>query len=180
MNKVNEKFLDAALKAALDESIQQEMAALPSDEELNEMFPPSADFDKRIMKIIGKEKRPSRRKIFTRMAASVAVLLVGAVSAWAFFVDREPAAAYEEVFPVPEVVWFDADIVREYGEYAFDDGDWFRTIYIAGHEVTIFESMWEGGFHTITWYEGDNVFQIFSNAEIDELIKMVEKILLPF
>ena len=85
----NEKLFDAMVKAAFEEAAEQEMAALPSNEELNEMYPPSEAFDNRIMAIIEKEEKAYREryknghngykrnriiKTFTRVAASIAVL----------------------------------------------------------------------------------------------------------
>jgi len=82
----NEKLFDAMVKAAFEEAAEQEMAALPGNEELNEMYPPSEAFDKRIMAIIAREEKaysdrykngPKRSRIiktFARVAASIAVL----------------------------------------------------------------------------------------------------------
>ena len=78
----NEKLFDAMVKTAFEEAVQQEMDSLPSREKLNEMYPSSEAFDKQIMAIIAKEEKTYKRrqaskqalKVFTRIAASIAIL----------------------------------------------------------------------------------------------------------
>ena len=74
----NEKLYEALLKAAVDESAIQEINSLPSDEELNRMYPRSASLDKRIASIIKKAERGYKKKrlirTITKTAASLAIL----------------------------------------------------------------------------------------------------------
>ena len=74
-NNLNEKIFDAMLKVAFEEAVNQELASYPSDEELNKLYPPSAAFNKRIMKIIAKHERASKRKQAARSILRVAAAI---------------------------------------------------------------------------------------------------------
>ncbi|MGI6576551.1 MAG: hypothetical protein ACOX1Q_00595 [Eubacteriales bacterium] len=51
----NEKIFDALLKVAVDEALKREMESLPSVEELDKIYKPSAAMDKRIKDLIKME-----------------------------------------------------------------------------------------------------------------------------
>ncbi|MCL1883825.1 MAG: DUF4367 domain-containing protein [Defluviitaleaceae bacterium] len=79
----NEKIFEAMLKIAAEEALMREMDALPSLEELNEMYPRSKEFDKRIMKMINRHYRAEKikiaAKIFARIAAVVCIFFTVSV-----------------------------------------------------------------------------------------------------
>lgn len=105
---MDNKMFEAMLKAAAQEAEEREMASLPSDEKLNEMYPPSNILDKRIKGIIAREYRAGKRKrflrIFVNAAASVCVLFtVGSLALMGmdFFGAYVPeTAATEQAAPV--------------------------------------------------------------------------------
>jgi len=87
----NEKMLDAILKVAAEEALKEEMAALPSLDELNKMYQSSGTLEKKIQGIISKEKSKYKRKRFFRklgklgklgkiVAIFIAVLSISAVA----------------------------------------------------------------------------------------------------
>ena len=199
----NEKLFDALVKAALEEAAEQESSSYPSKEELDKMYPRSADFDKRIMRLIAKEERAYKRKrsmrVFTRIAASIAVLFVVGVSTVFFWnIASSPgvpdAQAEVHSYVLPRVA-FDAatdELSDNFIEAEFTDDEFFDLEYnwggwdfyvrefvidINGQEINIFEATWDGGYHAITWEQEDVHFHISSNADIDELIAMVENFL---
>jgi len=80
-----DKLFDAMLKIAIEESVQRELASLPSDEELNAAYPASDILNEKVMRIIAKEKQAKTRKgwskSYVRIAASLVVLfMVGTVA----------------------------------------------------------------------------------------------------
>jgi len=56
-----ENLFEAMLKVAVEETVDRKLASLPSNEELNKMFPPTVA-DEKILKIIADEKRKSKRQ----------------------------------------------------------------------------------------------------------------------
>ena len=73
----NEKVFDALLKIAAEELMREKMDALPSLEELNQMYPRSASLDKKIYAIINKEKRRVwRNKALRGFAKAAAVFSI--------------------------------------------------------------------------------------------------------
>jgi len=63
-NDKNEVMFNALLKAAINEKFQEEIDALPTNEELNELYKPSAKLDLRIKKLINKNYRKSKMQSF--------------------------------------------------------------------------------------------------------------------
>lgn len=58
----NEKILDALLKIAAEDVAEEEVAALPSPEELNNMHYPSDSLEKRVRAMITKDEKTKKRK----------------------------------------------------------------------------------------------------------------------
>jgi hypothetical protein len=77
-DNLSDEIYEALLKVAVNEAIRQDVEAMPSCEELNELYKPSPAFEKRIMKIIDKrfaKRRFSRTlKSFGRIAAIVSII----------------------------------------------------------------------------------------------------------
>jgi len=75
----NEKIFDALLKVAVDEALKREMESLPSVEELDKIYKPSAAMDKRIKDLIKKDVRKRKRsgiiKRAGKAAASIAIII---------------------------------------------------------------------------------------------------------
>ena len=130
----NEKLFDTMVKAAFEEAVRQEMDSLPGFEKLNEMYPSSKAFDKRIMTIISKEEKLYKRrqaprqafKVFTRIAASVAMLftvstlvLMSMETSRIFIFNTIMDVQYERPHAAMEFVPFG-------GEFEFDviEGPW--------------------------------------------------------
>ena len=126
----NEKLFDAIVKTAFEEAVQKEMDSLPSREKLNEMYPSSEAFDKRIMSIIAKEEKAYKRrqsskqalKVFTRIAASIAILftvstlaLMSVETSRIFIFNTFMGTQYEHPHATMEFVPFDGEI-----EFGFD------------------------------------------------------------
>ena len=88
----NEKLFDGMLKTALEETTINEMETLPSQKELDEMFPRSEIFDKKVSKIINREEKSYKKKrnikrIYKFVAVFVALIIatgivVYSVEAW--------------------------------------------------------------------------------------------------
>ena len=76
----DEKLFDALLKVASEEAFRQEIEGMPSCEEMNETYKPSAELDKKICNMIKRQKINTRLKramwITTRIAASLGVAIV--------------------------------------------------------------------------------------------------------
>ena len=76
----SENLFNAIAKVATEEAAKQEMAALPSREELKKLYPDGEAFYENMMKKINKhdraEKMKKARKIFYRFVASVAVVFI--------------------------------------------------------------------------------------------------------
>jgi len=62
----NEKIFDALLRVAAEEVMKEEIATMPSIEELNKLHPSSDALNKRIQIIINREKRAVARKLVLR------------------------------------------------------------------------------------------------------------------
>jgi len=187
----SEKLFDAVLKAALEEATEQEAASYPSKEALDEMHPPSPAFNKRIMQIIAKEERTYKRKrsmrTFVRVTASIAVLFtvgIGTFVYWNLLTppvdihDEHPIAAIDsarlsdEEFYAPEP-WSDT------WDDAWDWGIAEETVIdINGQEVFLLEATWDGGYHFITWEHDDTVFQLSSNADVEDLLSVMESLIM--
>ena len=73
--KRNEKIFEALLSVAAAEVMEEEMAALPGLEKLNEMYVASETLDKKIKGIIKKESRTHRRKQGIKTFGRVAAIL---------------------------------------------------------------------------------------------------------
>ena len=75
----NEKLFEAVVKVAVEEALDHEIDSYPNENELNKMYPRSAALDKRVMRIINKAAKDSRKKkslpLFVRVAASFLVLV---------------------------------------------------------------------------------------------------------
>ncbi|MCL2199171.1 MAG: DUF4367 domain-containing protein [Defluviitaleaceae bacterium] len=82
----NKKVFDALFNIAAEEALKEEMDALPSCEELNEIYPRTKSLDKKVYDAINREKRIAKRKktinTFTKIAAGfciIAMLCMGAL-----------------------------------------------------------------------------------------------------
>lgn len=77
---MNEKLFEAMLKIATDEALREEMENLPSNEELNKMYPRTKSLDKKVNAVFKREFRVARRKkalqTFSRMAAVFSIFTV--------------------------------------------------------------------------------------------------------
>jgi len=69
---MDEKLFEALLKIATDEAVREEMEALPTDEELNKMYPRTKSLDKKVNAVLAREFRAARRKKALRMFAQIA------------------------------------------------------------------------------------------------------------
>jgi len=76
----NERLFDSMLEVAAEEAMLQRMDSLPTCEELDKMYPLSAELDSRIKKIITKEARYHKRKnlldIFMKVAACIGITFI--------------------------------------------------------------------------------------------------------
>jgi len=73
---MDDKIYKAIFKAAAEEALREEMAALPSDEELNEMYPRTKTLDKKVNAVLKQEFKTARRKQRLRLAARVAAVVI--------------------------------------------------------------------------------------------------------
>jgi len=71
MNSRKEAIFEALLKIAANESLLREAEALPSSEELGELYKPSAAMDKKIRKMIARAERAKKRKIIFKTAQTI-------------------------------------------------------------------------------------------------------------
>ena len=80
MKSDNEKIFDALIDVAANQAFQEEMQLLPSCEEMNEMYTPSAELNNKIHKMIKRRQSNIRFKramrAATRIAASLGIVLV--------------------------------------------------------------------------------------------------------
>ena len=53
----SEALFDAILEVAIEKAFEKEMSELPSSEELNKIYKPSMELDKRIKKLINQKNR---------------------------------------------------------------------------------------------------------------------------
>ena len=75
-----DRIFDALLKAASDEILAEELEDLPTDEELDEIFPNFDSLDKKVHAIINKEFRALRfKKVMRIVSRSAAILCIGIV-----------------------------------------------------------------------------------------------------
>lgn len=74
INERNERIFDAMLKIAADEALREEMAALPSDEELLRMYPSTESLDRKAYAVIKKEFRVINRRKALRLLSRVAAV----------------------------------------------------------------------------------------------------------
>ncbi|MCL2527116.1 MAG: DUF4367 domain-containing protein [Defluviitaleaceae bacterium] len=76
----NEILFETMLKIAFEEVVEEEMAALPSLEELEESCPRSPRLEKRLMKIVKEEEREGNReklsKFLIRSAAAITAFII--------------------------------------------------------------------------------------------------------
>nr|WP_314461342.1 DUF4367 domain-containing protein [uncultured Clostridium sp.] len=68
----NKELFDSLLKAAVSDALRDEMDALPSNEELKEKFPASAQFGKRMKKLIFQRKIKSKIRYFIKSNRKIA------------------------------------------------------------------------------------------------------------
>jgi len=90
--KRNDKLFDAILKVAVEDVALNELAELPSDEELNAMYPHTAADDK-ILRLLEQEKKRKqkkyKRKLVMKFVASFAtVFIIGTAMALAVEASR--------------------------------------------------------------------------------------------
>jgi len=71
---MNEKLFEAMLKIATDEALREEMEALPSNEELNKMYPRTESLDKKVFAVINKEFKTTRKKKILRIVMQSAAV----------------------------------------------------------------------------------------------------------
>ena len=74
VTNIDDRIFDALLKVAAEEALREEMEALPSDEELEKMYPRSESLDRKIYAMINKEKRTARRRAIARALPKVAAV----------------------------------------------------------------------------------------------------------
>lgn len=76
---LDERLFDALLEVSTGEALRLEMESLPSVEELDRMYKPSPDMDKRINDIIKRSNRKRKRANFVRktgkMVAGIAIVI---------------------------------------------------------------------------------------------------------
>jgi len=154
----SEKLFEAMLKVAAEEAVSEEMASLPSLQELENMPTPSDNFDKRIKKLIAKSERPLKRKramkTFMNVAASVCILFtVGAIvfisanSSNLFFLDNDAGGqiapiAFDDLRIGFDLEFYDENIFLPDGfentkiQY-FDDMTSFVHVNIFGNQLVI-------------------------------------------
>ncbi|MCL2670897.1 MAG: DUF4367 domain-containing protein [Clostridiales bacterium] len=168
---ISEKMQDAILKAAFEEAVKQEAASCPGKAELDQMYPRSEIFDRKIGKLITKAERSQKRRptiqVFTSIAASVAILLgVGNLVYMTTAGQRGPVDN-------PSIV----SIANPLDARVLLEPVAFTSIDINGQEVFLIESAEDGGLHVIKWEREGETFEISANIEIEALFAIVESIL---
>ena len=73
---VDKAIYEAIIKCAVLDVIDEEMEAMPSDEELAEMYPISPVFDRKMKKLIKKNSKPVRKPIIKHLTRAVACLFI--------------------------------------------------------------------------------------------------------
>ena len=73
-SELNIRLFDTLLKAAAVEDFQNELDALPSEQELNREYAPSEQLEKGIRSLIRESDRRRRRKKLSRLAKRAAVI----------------------------------------------------------------------------------------------------------
>jgi hypothetical protein len=73
-------LLDTFIRVASQEAIEKEMAALPSNEELNAKYKPSPELDKRIRKIIHNSRKQSKARWRMRIGGKAAVCITAFIA----------------------------------------------------------------------------------------------------
>jgi len=190
----NEKIFDAILKIALEEAVQEEMDALPSNEELNKLYPRSEALDKKVYAAIRREYRPVRIKRAVHKLARVAAvfLLFAAFGAGVLFADfrgeaTESGMGTGIVFGyIPQ--GFEPVGTAEYHTFADDTGQQFTVHRIAGDifenenaETAEHASRREGGLlyreeNTLRRDFDENVIIVTSYINHETLARILENI----
>ena len=161
--KRNERLFEAMLKIAAEEAVSEEMASLPNFDELENIPNPSAEFDKRIKKIISHNERSLKRKraigtmrTFTNIAASVCILFIvgtiafiGFSSTGLFFNNDSDVPVFPEAVPfeglrigLEDFEFYDENVFLPYGfehiatQY-FDNMTTFIHMNDVGEQITI-------------------------------------------
>lgn len=70
----NEKLFEAMLKIAAEEAMKEEAELLPSQDELNKMYPPTDTLNRRVHGIINRARRIEKRKVMLRNFGKVAAV----------------------------------------------------------------------------------------------------------
>jgi len=68
----SEALFDAILEVAIEKAFEKEMSELPSSEELNKIYKPSMELDKRIKKLINQKNRKLKMKQLARNLGKIA------------------------------------------------------------------------------------------------------------
>ena len=181
------------LKKALDESVQKEMSALPSRQELDEMYPSSDILDNKVKKIIGKNTAsasyPIPRRNFTRFTKFAAVFAAALITGIAITITNQqnlvilpdaPTAAAPAPAAAPEIAAIPEAATGEYIPFAqFDyatDGEFAITERGFNFEdenwYAPLEPVFEiyGFYHIMTEYLDNMSVTTYNNANNDILM----------
>ena len=151
----NEKLFEAMLGVAVEEAVTNEMAALPTREELDAMYPQSEAFEKKIRQIIAKEEKTYSRmrniKVISKVAACFSIFLtISAIILMSVEASR--------VFILNTFINIQEDHV------AFEFGDLNNGIH---REHKLFHE----GFEYITSQKSDNIsISIYRNDDGEQII----------
>ena len=119
----SEALFDAILEVAVGEAFQKEMNELPSNEELNKIYKPSPELDKRIKRLIIQRNRKLKMKRlarnFGKIAAAICIMF-----ALSFSILLNIEATRNLIFNLV-VEW-----EEKYTELRFDESNTYNDIYI--------------------------------------------------
>ena len=97
----NEKQFGDLLKAALDEALKREMESLPSVEELDKLYKPSEEFDRRIKALIDNSmrKRKISRIIKSAGKAAAGIAIIIAITLSVIFISNNMIEISRKKYP---------------------------------------------------------------------------------
>lgn len=222
----NKELFDSLLKAAVSDALRDEMDALPSNKELNEKFPTSAEMDKRMKKLIFQRKIRSNIRHFVKSNRKIAacfmvIIVLSSVTLLSVEATRNvilntfvnqfgkytqiqfhdssaggqqmdiyrPAYLPEGYKKISEEVYgnaallvysneSDSEIVlkqrkAEEGTALIDNENTnYTEVDISGNTAYLFKAVKDDNYNVLLWKSQDVVFELTSDVNSDELIRM--------
>lgn len=160
MTKEEQKdiLFDALLRISVSDALKNEMASLPTNEELNAGFIPSAKLDKRITKIILQNKRKSKRRLYSKRISKLAatiVIIAGISSITLLSVEATRKAIFNAF----------VEKNNQYTEIKFQEAD------TEGEQMDIYRPTYlPKGYEEVSIQSyGSTVMLIYSNDEMNEI-----------